>query len=200
MADTSFYTESELKEIGLKSYGYNVMISRKASIYGASKISLGNNVRIDDFCILSGNITFGNNIHIAAFSALFAGDAGISIHDFANISSRVCIYAVSDDYSGISMTNPTIPDKYRRINSKPVLIGTHVIIGSGCTILPGVELKEGTALGAMSLCMKSTEPWNIYAGIPVRLIKERKRNIIELEKEFLKEQNSEYSFLTNDIE
>ena len=70
---TSFYTDEELKEIGFKSYGKNVLLSRKTSIYGANNISIGNNVRIDDFCILSGNITLGNYIHIASACLLFGG-------------------------------------------------------------------------------------------------------------------------------
>lgn len=185
--ETSFYTEQELQVFGFKEYGTNVMISRKASIYGASHISLGNNVRIDDFCVLSGDISFGNNIHLAAYSALYGGEAGISIDDYANISSRVCIYAISDDYSGDSMTNPTIPEKYKKVQKESVRIGKHVIIGSGCTILPGVELKEGSAIGAMSLCKKSTDCWGIYAGIPAKMIKSRKKDLLQMEKSYVSE-------------
>ena len=47
--NNSFYTREELAELGLKSYGENVLISRKASFYAADKIELGSNVRIDDF-------------------------------------------------------------------------------------------------------------------------------------------------------
>jgi galactoside O-acetyltransferase len=65
MAD--FYTVEELKELGLKSCGHNVLLSKKASLYGINKIEIGNNVRIDDFCILSGSIKLGTNIHIAAY-------------------------------------------------------------------------------------------------------------------------------------
>lgn len=49
MSATSFLSENELKAIGFKCYGSNVLISRKASIYGAANISIGDNVRIDDF-------------------------------------------------------------------------------------------------------------------------------------------------------
>lgn len=180
----SFYSEDELNSLGLKEYGKNVLISRKASIYGNNTITLGDNIRVDDFCILSGNITMGNNIHIAAYSALFAGTAGITINDFANISSRVCIYAISDDFSGNSMTNPTIPDIYKCLINKPVFLGKHVVIGSGSTILPGVKLEEGTALGAMTLCKESTEPWGIYAGIPAKYIKNRSKNLLKLEEDY----------------
>lgn len=185
----SFYTEEELKEIGFESYGKNFLLSRKASVYGVSNISIGDNVRIDDFCIVSGNVTFGNNIHLAAYSALYGGTAGIRIADYANISSRVCIYAISDDYSGYTMTNPTIPEKYKHIQNEPVYIGKHVIIGSGSTILPGVILEEGSALGAMTMMKHSAKPWTIYAGVPAREIKKREKKLLDLEREYKNECN-----------
>ena len=61
---TSFYSEEELQQMGFAHVGHDVMISRKASIYGASNIWIGNHVRVDDFCVLSGKITFGNYIHV----------------------------------------------------------------------------------------------------------------------------------------
>ena len=64
--ENSFYKKDELKKLGLKHYGNNVLISRKCSIYSPEKISIGNNVRIDDYCILSGNITIKNYVHISA--------------------------------------------------------------------------------------------------------------------------------------
>lgn len=183
----SFYSEEELNELGLKGYGKNVLISRKASIYGAENIILGNNVRIDDFCILSGNIAIGDYVHIAAYSAMYAGNAGIVVNDFCNISSRVCIYAISDDYSGETMTNPMVDDRFKNVIEQQVIINKHAIVGSSSTILPGACISEGTAVGAMSLIKELTQPWSIYAGIPAKLIKERKRDILNLEKEFLNE-------------
>lgn len=185
----SFYTEQELEFLGLNKFGKHVRISKKASMYSSENIIIGNNVRIDDFCILSGNIVIGNNIHIAAYSALYGGKAGIFIDDFANISSRICIYAISDDYSGETMSNPTIPEKYKNILNAPVHIGKHVIIGTGSTILPGVNLADGTAIGAMSLCNKSTKPWKIYTGIPLIAIKDRSRDLLAMAKEFMDEKN-----------
>jgi len=84
----SFYSIDELRGLGLRKYGRNVQISRYCSIYCAEKIIIGDNVRIDDFCILSGRITLGNYIHIAAYTALYGGDKGIQIDNFATISSH----------------------------------------------------------------------------------------------------------------
>ena len=183
---SSFYSKEELKTLGLKSVGSNVLISRKCSIYGAQNISVGDNVRVDDFCILSGNITIGSHIHIAAYTALYGGDSGIVIEDFANLSSRICVYSVSDDYSGETMTNPMIPDEFKNVESKPVLIKKHVIIGTNCTVLPGVTIGEGTAVGCMSLVNKSLDEWGIYVGVPCKFLKPRKKDLLEKEKEFLK--------------
>lgn len=185
--NNSFYSEEELITLGFCEIGSNVLISKKASIYNASKISIGNNVRIDDFCILSGRIRLSSYIHIAAYSALYGGNYGIEIHDYSNISSKNSIYALSDDYSGASMTNPMIPDKYKKIYGEKVVIKKHVIIGSGCVILPGVVLEEGSSFGAMTLINKSSEPWTIYAGIPFKKIKDRSKQLLKLEEQFVKE-------------
>jgi len=64
---TSYYSKIELSQIGFKSLGDNVLISKKTSFYGISRICIGNNVRIDDFCVLSagiGGIFIGNYVHI----------------------------------------------------------------------------------------------------------------------------------------
>lgn len=184
---TSFYSEKELDKIGFRKIGKNVLISRKSSFYGVNNISIGNNVRIDDFCVLSGNITLGNHIHIAVYSAMFGGETGIEMKDFSGLSSRCVIYAESDDYSGKKLTNPTIPKDYRGIISEKVVLNKHVIIGAGTTILPGVEIGEGTAVGSMSLVNKSLKEWGIYAGIPCEWKKARSKELLQLEEELLEE-------------
>ena len=180
----SFYSMEELKDMGFKSIGADLSISKKASFYGVENISIGSHVRIDDFCILSGEISIGDYIHIAAYSALYGSDAGIQINEFANISSRVCIYAVTDDYSGESMTSPMIPDEYKNLQKAPVYIGRHAIIGSGSVILPGSEIGEGCAVGSLSLIKNALDAWWIYAGIPAKKLKERRKGLLEKEKEW----------------
>jgi len=176
---SSFYNQDELVSLGLKEYGENVLISRKCSLYSIDKISIGSNVRIDDFCLLSGNIVIGNYIHISAYSSLIAGQYGIVLEDFSTISSRCSIFAESDDYSGQSPTNPTLPDCCRTTYGGKVLLKSHAIIGSGCTVLPNVTIGEGAAIGAMSLVNKDIPQWGIYAGVPCRLIRERSKNLLQ---------------------
>lgn len=181
----SFYSETELVEIGFHSIGENVMISRKCSIYSPQRISIGNNVRIDDFCILSGNLRIGDYVHVAAACLLFGGNDGIVMEDFTAISSRSALYAESDDYSGCAFSNPTVPQEYRKIHGGGITMRKHSIIGAGCTVLPDVVIGEGSSIGAMSLINKSLDAWGIYVGIPCRYIKERGKDLLKMEQDFL---------------
>lgn len=188
----SFYNEEEIRQLGIKCVGKNVLISKKTSIYGAEEIEIGNNVRIDDFCILSGRIVIGNYVHIAAYTGLFGGQEGIYIEDYAGISSKSMVYASSDDYSGEVMTNPTIKDKYKKVIQEKVVVGKNAIIGSGCVILPGVVVGEGAAIGSMSLINKNIEPWTMNKGIPCKKYKDRSKRLLDLQKEFENERKSDY--------
>ena len=185
--NTSFYSEEELREIGFASVGKNVSVSRKASIYTPEKMNIGNNVRIDDYCVLSGKLTIGDHVHIAVYVALFGGSNGIVVEDYAGISSNCVVYSETDDYSGEHMTNPTVPEPYRSVRGGQVTLKKHVLIGTGSSILPGVTIGEGTAVGSMSLVNKSLEPWGIYVGSPCRKIKDRSKKLLEVEKAMIRD-------------
>jgi galactoside O-acetyltransferase len=186
-----FLTASQLHAIGFRAIGEDVLISEKASFYGASRISLGNHVRIDDFCILSagdGGIVVGNHVHIACYSS-FIGKEEIILGDFSNISSRVSVYSSSDDYSGATMTNPTVSDNFKNVDHRPVEIGSHCIVGSGSIILPGVSLGKGSVVGALSLVKECCDPFSINVGIPTHKMGERSRDLLETEKRFIASKN-----------
>ncbi len=175
----SFYSEEELKQLGLKEYGTNVLISRKASFYYFENISIGNNVRIDDFCILTGNIQIGSFVHISAGTALY-GHKGIFIHDYAGLSPHCSVFSAMDDFSGEHLIGPMVDNNKRMLIGGPVFINRFVQIGAGCIILPDVVIEEGCAIGCMSLIRESLKEWGIYAGIPAKMIKIRSRKILDL--------------------
>ena len=175
---TSFYTENELAQLGLKSYGKNVQISRYAQIYSPGKIEIGDNVRIDDFCILSGNITLGSHIHIAAYCALYGGEYGIEMQDYTGLSARVTIYSAIDDFSGEYLIGPIHDSKYTNVIGRKVVLNKYSQIGAISMVFPGVIIGEGAVLGAMSMAKRDLDPWTINAGIPAFFIKNRKRIIV----------------------
>lgn len=176
-----------IESMGFAGLGENVLISDRASFHGVSRIKIGSNVRIDDFCVLSaglGGIDIGCYIHIAVYTSLIGGGK-ITLSDFCNLSSRVSIYSSNDDYSGAAMTNPTIPDDFKNVDHAEVWIGRHVIIGCGSVVLSGAVLEDGVAVGALSMIRGYAHAFGIYAGVPARRIGDRKRDLLDIERQFL---------------
>lgn len=176
----SFLNKKQLEKLGFAQLGENVFISDKCSIYNPSKISISSNVRIDDFCILSagnGGIFIGKHVHIACYVSIIGAES-IKIGDYVGISSKTAIYSSSDDYSGNFLTGPTIFDKCKNVDHRPVVFENHVLIGAMCVILPGVIIKEGTAIGSFSLVSRDVDSWGIYVGAPLKFLKKRSKKML----------------------
>ncbi|MFC3179873.1 acyltransferase [Cypionkella sinensis] len=181
----AYLSDSQLRAMGFANLGQNVKISDKAAIYGAEQMQIGDHSRIDDFCVVSGRVMIGRNVHIAPFCLVAGGVPGITLEDFSGLAYRVCVFAQSDDYSGGTMTNPTVPARYKVERHAAVRIGRHCIVGAGAVIAPGVALGEGSAVGAASLVLHATDAWTICAGSPARKLKNRSRDLLALEREYL---------------
>ncbi|MCC2970839.1 DapH/DapD/GlmU-related protein [Massilia sp. IC2-476] len=186
----AFLTTEQLAAMGFKHLGKNVKISDKAVIYNPDRVELGDHARIDDFCVVSGKVTIGRNVHIAVFCNVAGGSEGISFEDFSGLAYGCHVFSQSDDYTGATLTNPTVPAEYKKERKAAVRIGRHCIIGTNSLIFPGVHLAEGCSVGAMAMVTKSTEPWGVYSGIPAKRIKERKRDLLALEQAYLASGNA----------
>jgi galactoside O-acetyltransferase len=179
----NYFSLNYLKSLGVKIYGNHIQISKLARIYNPSKLILHDNIRIDDFTILSGrgNIEIGNYVHIGSQCSI-SSYSNIQFHNYSGISSGVRLFGSTDDYSGKFMTNPTVPPQFLGTTHGDIILHKHVIIGSGSIILPNTILAEGTAVGSLSMINKNTEAWKIYAGNPGKIIKNREKNCLDYEK------------------
>lgn len=187
MLQSKYLTEEDLKDFGFKSIGKNVKISSDARIYGQENISIGSNVRIDDFVTLSaskGYINIGSYLLIARGCHL-SGSMGIVLNDFCGLAANNVIYSASDDFSGDHLTGQTIPEKYLKLTGGEVHLGKHVNTGSNVTFLGGCKIGEGSCIGANSLVLKDLDEWGMYVGSPVKRLKDRKKGLLKLEQEFL---------------
>lgn len=176
---SSFYLEEELANLGLNSYGKNVKLSRFARLYSPSTIKIGDNVRIDDFCILSGQITIGSNVHISAYVALYGG-LGIELEDYSGVSPRTSIFSAMDDFSGDYLIGPIHDEKQTNVTGGKVLIKKFVQIGAHCMVFPNLSIGEGTVVGAFSMVRSNLLPWKVYCGVPARIMKERNSALLKL--------------------
>ena len=183
----AYYSQEQLDVMGFKSIGRNVKISDKAAIYNTNEIEIGDNSRIDDFCIISGRVSIGSYCHITPMCLVAGGTPGVYLENFCTLAYGVKIFSQSDDYSGETMTNSLIPAEFKNETFETVRLEKYAIVGAGSIVLPGANLREGSSVGAMSLIHKSTDPWGVYAGIPAKRLKDRKKDLVALSNKFLSE-------------
>lgn len=180
-----YYSYDELLGFNFKHLGKDVKIKKNVGIYFPENLSIGDYSRIDDFCIITCNgapAEIGNYVHIASHCVLLA-KAGFTMKDFSGLSPMVTIVTNSDDYTGRRLTNPTVPRDLTGGKEGRVTLEKHVIIGTQSVILPDLTIGEGSSVGAMSMVNKSLDAWGVYFGIPAKRLKERSKEILELEKE-----------------
>ncbi len=178
-----YLNEGDLKDAGFQKLGKNVQIHTRASIYGVENISIGNNVRIDDFVVIiaTGKLELGN--YICIHNHCFLGSKfGIVLKDFSTLACGAKVYSSSSDFSGDKFTGVAVPPELRGGDRGKVILEKYAIIGAGSIVMPNCIIAEGCSVGALSLVKKSLEPWGIYAGIPARRIKDRKKDLLKLEK------------------
>lgn len=184
--EIGYYETDELKSFGFKSVGSNVKIYKNCVIKGLDKITIGDNVIIDAFCSIivteDGYLEIGSYIHIGAFCHLLAGE-GIEIKDFSGLSQGVLIYGKTDDYSGNSLTNPTVPKKYKTLKNGKVIINEHVIIGANSVLLPNIVIGEGVSIGALSLVTTNLASWTMYYGNPLKKLANRSKKLLEMKED-----------------
>jgi galactoside O-acetyltransferase len=177
-----------LRELGFASVGEDVKVHPSTILVGIENIHIGSHSRIDAHTIITASsyVRIGTYVHIGA-GCYLAGGGGITMEDLSTLSQGAKIYSVNDDYSGSSLTNPTVPSIYKSVKQAPVNLGRHVIVGAGSVVLPGANIAEGCAVGALSLVSQATAPWGIYGGIPARRLTERSRNLLAMEERFLRD-------------
>ena len=168
-------TRGQVRDLGLAAVGNDVQIDESAQIFGAKEVSIGSQVRIDCFTVITAgpaSVTIGDHVHLGVGVCLF-GTAGIEVADFASLSGRVAVYSTNDDFVNGHLSGPTVPAELRKVQAAPVIVGPHVIVGAGSVILPGVRLGRGAAVGALSLVKDDVVDGEIAAGVPARSVGRR---------------------------
>ncbi|MHA3980228.1 acyltransferase [Halovulum sp. GXIMD14794] len=180
--NADFLSGQELADFGVEDAEIrNILIHRTAVIVDFARIEMGRNVRIDPFAVITcAGLKIGSHVHIGSGCAL-SGSGCVSIGDFSGLSPRCLVFSSTDDYSGESLTNPTVPAHLKDVTTADVTLGRHVIVGAGTIILPGVTIGDGACIGAASLVKGDLDEWSIYAGTPVRRFADRSRKCATME-------------------
>lgn len=162
----------------LKSVGTDVFVSAEVEIRRPQLVTLGSHVAIDSGFYITTQAQVGDHVHIGPRVSVIGGaGARLTMGHFTNIAVGSSILCASDEYGGDGLVSaPGIPEDLRdTIDRRPVIFRNFANVGAHVVVLPGVELGEGTAVGACSLVTRSTEPWTIYMGVPAKPVRERPR-------------------------
>lgn len=129
------------------------MISNKVSFYDFNG-NIDQSSRVDDFCIISGNVEIGKNCHIGPFGILSGKNGLIKIGNNVGISARASIYSGTENFFSNKSGNPTIDGHKRDVIYGSVIIEDFVIIGSGVILMPNIVIHEGASIAAGSIITK----------------------------------------------
>jgi acetyltransferase-like isoleucine patch superfamily enzyme len=180
-----------------KHMGRNVILGKGITIRHPSRISLGEDVAIDDYCALDARgeggsgITIGDRTIISRNTILRSKDGSISIGQGCGIGSN-CILAsssalnIGDNHLMASCAcvlaggehafeRTDIPIiEQGMIGKGGVSIGANSWIGTRVTVLDGVHIGDHAVIGACSMVNKDIPEYAIAYGIPARMIRDRR--------------------------
>jgi acetyltransferase-like isoleucine patch superfamily enzyme len=174
--------------------GRNVVFGQGVALRHPHKIRIGDDVVIDDHCLLDAKgdentgITIGSGVFVGRNTILSCKNGDIDLGDTANIgfncevfsASRVTIgkgvlmaaytYVIGGDHD-FSDPSKSVLEQSR--SSAGVTVGDGVWFGAGAKILDGVSIGEGAVIGAGAVVRESVPPAAIAVGIPARVVGSR---------------------------
>jgi acetyltransferase-like isoleucine patch superfamily enzyme len=181
----------------LKQCGRNVTFGRNVVLRHPGKISIGNNVIIDDNCVLDakGNSNKGINIDDEVFigrnTIVYCQDGDISIGINTNIGSNCQIfsaksvrigadvligaytYLVGGGHSFERIDTPVIEQERVALG---IQVGDDIWIGAGVKILDGSVIQNHVIVAAGAVVKDTLPTFAIAGGVPARIIKDRRRD------------------------
>jgi acetyltransferase-like isoleucine patch superfamily enzyme len=178
----------------LGSCGRNVVFGQNVVLRHPHKIHIGNNVVIDDNCLLDAKghanrgIQIRDGVFIGRNTILSCKDGDIELGDGANLgfncevfsASRVTIgrlvlmaaysYVIGGDHD---FSDPSKPVLEQTRTSAGVSIGDGVWMGAGAKILDGVSIGDQAVIGAGAVVRESVPASAIAVGVPARVVSSR---------------------------
>ena len=158
------------------------IVSPNTRIRHPEYFEIGEYSIVDDFSYFSTRVRIGRCSHIASGCSIAGGsDRQFILGDFCSLSSGVKIWCTSDDFVNDLVT--IVPDGAGPIKvhliTGDVTFDNCTAVGANAVVMPGNHIPEGTVIGALSFVPAgfSFEPWAVYAGIPIRRIGDRNREV-----------------------
>jgi len=156
---------------GIKAKPCRIFSGAKIKILHGGSIEIGRKCEIHYGTLIltyGGDIYIGNNVSINPYSIIY-GHGGLAIEDNVRIAAHCVIIPANHIFD-----DPSIPIYKQGETRKGIHIEQDVWIGARVTILDGVTIKRGAVIAAGSVVTKDVPANSIIAGIPAKIINNRK--------------------------
>lgn len=172
--------ESRLRGLSFRgvTHGERLRLGRDVEFIGPENIRLGKGVTLFGHTVINafgahGSVDIGDGTHVDHFAVLY-GQGGLSIGRKCALAARVAIYSQSNQYRSA----PDAPIVEQPVEYARVSIGDDVWIGTGAAILPGACLGDHVVVAAGAVVRAGeVEPWAILAGVPAKVVGDRRKAI-----------------------
>jgi acetyltransferase-like isoleucine patch superfamily enzyme len=169
------------------------IISPNSRIRYSDSFVIGEDSIVDDFCYFSTQVRIGRCTHIASGCSIAGGiERRFTIGDYSSLSSGVKIWCTSDDFTNdvVTIIPRGVDQVKNHLFSADVEFGNYTAAGANSVVMPGNHVPEGTVIGALSFVPVSFDfrPWSVYAGVPIRYIRQRNRDNVMKQVTLLEEQ------------
>ncbi|MBL78825.1 MAG: N-acetyltransferase [Nitrosomonadaceae bacterium] len=141
-------------------FGERVILHGFSNLYGCR---IGDDCRIGTFVEIQRNTVLGKRVRVQSHSFICSN---IEIEDDVFIGHNVSF--INDRYP----TSSKAEEGSWEVEQTRVCIGAS--IGTGAVILCGIEIGEGSVIGAGSVITKDVEPHTVVAGVPAKVIRKLK--------------------------
>ena len=188
------WLRSKLYPLLLGKVGRGVIFGTNVVLRHPHKLYLGDNIVVDDNCVLDAKgtdnkgICIGNGVFIGRNSILSCKDGDIFIGDNSNISFNCEIFSANfvkvgenvqiAAYSYLNGGNHNfertdIPVLMQERSGKGIMLEDNVWLGANIKILDGVTIGKDTIVGAGAVVIKDLPAFSIAVGVPARVIRKR---------------------------
>jgi galactoside O-acetyltransferase len=184
-------SEEEIRGLGLRRVGKDCVIHQTVQFFNPQSISIGDNVRIDCFSLISAGpkgVEIGSHVHIGAGCYFFGGGGRLVLEDFSGTSPRVSLFTASDDFIEGYLRGPRVPAKYKKVREGDVILRSNAGVAAGSIVLPGVSIGVNACVGAMTVVSRNIPDNGLFGGNPPKLVVCRDKDLcLRLSQEFLDE-------------
>jgi len=163
--------QAQLSNLETVVIGDDCFIAPEARIFAEPNrtVVIGDRSTIAASSFLHGPITLGAGVSINHRVSIDGGRAGVSIGDGTRIAAQTLIYAFDHGMA----PDQAIHDQ--PVRSRGIVIGADVWIGAGVGITDGVRIGDHAVIGMGSVVTGDVADWAIVAGVPARVIGDRRQ-------------------------